>query len=185
MRFRELPLAGAHVVELERHTDDRGFNARTWCADEFAAAGLTSHIAQTNVIFNPRAGTLRGLHFQRPPYAESKLFRVTRGAIYDVIVDLRPESPTYLRWESVELRAGQHRMLFVPERFGQAFLTLEDDTEVTYQVSAPYTPDSAGGIRYDDPALGIEWPAEVRVISDKDRDWPDFDPAAAGIEAAA
>jgi len=184
MRFHELNLAGAHLVELEPYRDERGFNARTWCADEFAAQGLTSRMVQSNVIFNHARGTLRGLHFQRPPYAESKLFRVTRGAIHDVIVDLRPESPTYLRWEAVELRAGEPRMLFVPERFGQAFLTLEDATEVTYQVSAPYTAEAGDGIRYDDPALGIEWPEEVRVISEKDAGWPPFDPATAGIEPA-
>jgi dTDP-4-dehydrorhamnose 3,5-epimerase len=184
MRFHELPLAGAQLIELDRHEDDRGFNARLWCADEFAEAGLMGRLAQANVIFNHAAGTLRGLHFQRPPYAEAKLFRVTRGAIHDVIVDLRPDSPTYLRWESLELRAGDHRMLYVPERFGQAFLTLEDATEVTYFVSTPYTPDAGDGIRYDDPALGIEWPGEVRVISEKDASWPPFDPASAGIEAA-
>ena len=183
MRFRELPLAGAHIVELDLHEDDRGFNARTWCAGELAAAGLTAVLAQSNVIFNRSRGTLRGLHFQRPPYAEAKLFRVTRGAIWDVIVDLRPESPTYLRWESVELRAGEHRMLYVPERFGQGFITLEDETEVTYQVSAPYTPEAGDGIRYDDPVLGIEWPLDVRVISEKDRSWPPFDPAVAGVTA--
>jgi dTDP-4-dehydrorhamnose 3,5-epimerase len=183
MRFRELSLAGAYVVELELYEDERGFNARTWCADELAAHGLTAVMAQSNVIFNRSRGTLRGLHFQRPPYAEAKLFRVTRGAIWDVIVDLRPESPTYLRRESVELRAGEHRMLYVPERFGQGFVTLEDETEVTYQVSAPYTPEAGDGIRYDDPALGIEWPVEVRVISEKDRSWPAFDPAVAGVTA--
>lgn len=183
MRFRELSLAGAHVVELELHEDDRGFNARTWCADELAANGLTAVLAQSNVIFNRSRGTLRGLHFQRPPYAEAKLFRVTRGAIWDVIVDLRPESPTYLQSESLELRAGVHRMLYVPERFGQGFITLEDETEVTYQVSAPYTPEAGDGIRYDDPALAIEWPVDVRVISEKDRSWPPFDPALAGVRA--
>jgi dTDP-4-dehydrorhamnose 3,5-epimerase len=185
MKLEPTPLPGAHVVELERIEDERGWFARTYDADSLRAAGIDPTNVQSSVSFNTRAGTLRGMHFQEPPHAEDKLVRCTRGAIYDVIVDLRPESPTYLRWESVELRAGEHRMLFVPERFGQAFLTLEDDTEVTYQVSAPYTPDSADGIRYDDPALAIEWPMKVRVISEKDRGWPDFDPAAAGIQAPA
>jgi len=184
MEFTELGLAGAHIIDLERHEDHRGFNARTWSEDEFARRGLTSRIVQSNVIFNHERGTLRGFHFQRPPVAEAKLFRITRGAVFDVVVDLRPESPTYMDWEGVELRAGEHRLLYVPERFGQGFLTLEDATEVTYQVTAPYTPDAGEGIRYDDPALGIDWPAEIRVISEKDQSWPPFDPATGGIEAA-
>ncbi len=182
MIFTETKLAGAYLIDLERKEDHRGFNARAWDQREFERAGLTGRLVQQNVIFNHARGTLRGLHFQKPPYAETKLFRVTRGAMYDVIVDLRPESPTYLQWAGFELRADAHRLLYVPERFGQAFLTLEDNTELTYQVSEFYTPGHEGGIRFDDPALGIEWPAEVRVISDKDRSWPPFDPARAGLE---
>jgi len=185
MQIHTTPLPGSALVDLKLLEDDRGFFARAFCRQEFIDAGLEPLVEQANISFNHKAGTLRGFHYQLEPNAETKFIRCYRGAIWDVIVDLRPESPTYLRWESVELRAGEPRMLFVPERFGQAFLTLEDDTEVTYQVSAPYTPDAAGGIRYDDPALGVEWPMEVRVISERDRSWPDFDPAAAGIEAAA
>ena len=183
MLFSETPLSNAFVIDLEQKPDSRGFFARSFCAAEFEAHGLKPVVAQCNLSFNHRRGTLRGMHYQVPPAAEAKLVRCTRGAIYDVIVDLRPESPTYLRWESVELRAGEHRMLYVPERFGQGFITLEDETEVTYQVSAPYTPEAGDGIRYDDPALGIEWPLDVRVISEKDRSWPPFDPAVAGVSA--
>lgn len=182
MRFTETTLAGAYLIELEPKGDDRGYNARAWCRREFEEAGLNAELAQVNVIANHRRGTLRGMHFQRPPYAETKLFRVTRGALHDVIVDLRPESPTFMRWASFELRAGDGRLLYVPERFGQGFLTLEDHTELTYQVTEFYTPGHEGGFRYDDPALGIEWPDEVAVISDKDRSWPALDPAWAGLE---
>ena len=181
MRFHETKLKGAFLIELERKEDHRGFNARAWDQREFEQAGLTGRLVQQNVIANHQRGTLRGLHFQTPPFAETKLFRVTRGAMFDVIVDLRPESPTYLQWAGFELRADAYTLLYVPERFGQAFLTLEDDTELTYQVSAFYTPGHEGGIRYDDAALGIEWPAEPRVISEKDRSWPPFDPERAGL----
>lgn len=179
MRFVESPLAGAYTIELERREDERGFNARAWCAREFEAHGLTARLAQANIISNRRRGTLRGLHYQLPPHAESKLFRVTRGAIYDVIVDLRPESPTFEQWTSFELRADGYTMLYVPERFGQAFQTLEDDTELMYQTSAFYAPGYERGIRYNDPAFGFEWPLEVAVISEKDRSWPDYERAGA------
>lgn len=181
MIFKETKLPGAYLVELERKGDDRGFNARAWCRSEFEQAGLIDRVVQQNVIHNYKRGTLRGMHYQKPPFAETKLFRVTRGALYDVIVDLRPESPTYLQWASFELRADAYTMLYVPERFGQGFLTLEDDTELTYQVSAPYTPGHEGGFRHDDAAFGIEWPEEVRVISEKDRSWAPFDEATAGL----
>ena len=174
MRFVETGLSGAYLVELERREDDRGFNARTWCEREFRERGLTTRLAQANVIFNRTKGTLRGMHYQLPPHAESKLFRVTRGAIHDVIIDLRPESPTYEQWEAFELTADGYRMLYVPERFGQGFQTLEDDTELTYQVSESYAPESERGIRYDDPAFGIGWPLAVDVISEKDKSWPDY-----------
>lgn len=176
MKFKPLPLAGAYLIEQERYQDDRGFNARVWCAREFAEAGIPTDLAQVNVIYNARRGTLRGLHFQHPPFEETKLFRVTRGALYDVIVDLRRESPTFLQWTSVELRADEGTMLFVPARFGQGFQTLEDDTELTYQVGAPYTPEYGDGFRYDDPLFKIDWPMPPTVISDKDAGWPDFNP---------
>ncbi len=175
MRFHELPLAGAYVIDLEPVADDRGLNARLWCAREFAEVGLPTHVAQINLIRNHAAGTLRGFHYQRPPHAETKLFRVTHGAIFDVIVDLRPESATFGEWTSVELSADVDRMLFVPERFGQGFQTLADGTEVVYQVTEPFTPDAGAGFRYDDPVLGIEWPLAVSTISDKDRSWPALD----------
>ncbi len=174
MRFLPLPLAGAYVIELEPVRDHRGFNARAFCAREFEAQGLCPRFAQTNIIANGPRGTLRGMHWQAPPAAEVKLFRVTRGAIYDVVVDLRPGSPTYAEWTSVELHARDYRMLYVPEGFGQGFQTLEDETELTYQVSAFFTPEAGRGFRPDDPAFGIRWPLPVSAISDKDRSWPDF-----------
>jgi dTDP-4-dehydrorhamnose 3,5-epimerase len=172
MIFTETELPGAYLIDVERREDDRGFFARAWCRQEFEAHGLIARVAQANISYNRRKATLRGLHYQLPPFAEAKLVRCTRGAIYDVIVDLRVDSPTYLRWLGVELTADQHRMLYVPEGFAHGFLTLEDHTEVTYQVSQFYTPAAERGIRYDDPALGIRWPLEVQVISEKDRSWP-------------
>ncbi|WP_112322083.1 dTDP-4-dehydrorhamnose 3,5-epimerase family protein [Oceanibium sediminis] len=176
MKFTPLPLEGAYLVEQERIADDRGYNARVWCAREFREAGLPTDLAQVNVIANKTRGTLRGLHFQHKPFEETKLFRVTRGAMYDVIVDLRPASPTFLQWTSVELRADTGTMLFVPACFGQGFQTLEDDTELTYQVSAPYSPDHGDGFRHDDPLFAIDWPMPPTVISEKDASWPDFNP---------
>lgn len=174
MIFTETELPGAYLIDIEAREDERGFNARLWCAREFAELGLETCVVQANTIFNRRRGTLRGLHYQSPPHAEAKLFRCLRGAIYDVIVDLRPESPTYRRWLGVELDAASRRMLYVPPRFAQGFVTLEDSTEVTYQVSEYYAPDYERGIRYDDPAFCISWPTEAAVISPKDRSWPDF-----------
>ena len=178
--FKETKLPGAYLVELEPHRDERGFNARAWCRRELADAGIETDMVQANVLLNPRAGTLRGLHFQRPPHAEAKLVRVTHGAIYDVIVDLRAESPTYGEWAGFELRRRPYRALYVPERCAHGLLTLEDDTDDTYLDSAYDTPGHEGGVRFDDPGLGIEWPAEVRVVSDKDRSWPDLDLTGAG-----
>jgi dTDP-4-dehydrorhamnose 3,5-epimerase len=177
MRFTETELAGAFVIDLERREDDRGFFARAWCEEEFAAQGLDTRVSQCNVSFNERRGTLRGLHYQVPPHAEVKIIRCTSGAVYDVIVDLRPESQTYTRWIGVELTADNRRMLYVPEGFAHGYVTLEDETETYYQVSAPYAPEAERGARWDDPAFGIEWPeAEQLVISEKDRNWPDFRP---------
>jgi dTDP-4-dehydrorhamnose 3,5-epimerase len=172
--FHPLKLKGAYLVELERIHDERGFNARAWCAREFAAQGLVAPPRQVNIIANRLKGTLRGMHWQDPPLSESKLFRVTRGAIYDVIVDLRAESATYGEWLGVELAADDYAMLYVPERFAQGFQTLADDTELTYQVTEYYSPECGRGFRWDDPAFKIPWPLEVTVISEKDRSWPDF-----------
>jgi dTDP-4-dehydrorhamnose 3,5-epimerase len=172
MIFRETGLAGAYLIDLERHVDDRGFFARAWCRDEFAAHGLAMDIVQSNVSFSPVAGTLRGLHYQRPPHWEAKLVQCVRGAIYDVIVDLRPESRTYRRWFAVELTADARQMLYVPERFAHGFQTLKPDTEVSYMMSAAYVPEAGCGIRYDDPELGIEWPLPVSRIGARDRSWP-------------
>jgi dTDP-4-dehydrorhamnose 3,5-epimerase len=174
MRFTPTELAGAYVIDIEPRADDRGFFARTWCQNEFAQHGLVATIAQANMSYNHKRGTLRGMHFQRAPHAEVKIIRCTRGALYDVIIDLRPESPSYKRWIGVELSAANYRMLYVPEGFGHGFQTLEDDTEVAYNVSQFYTPGAEGGVRYNDPAFGIEWPLPVSVISEKDAAWPDF-----------
>ncbi len=174
MIFEETALPGACTIDIEKREDARGFFARGWCQREFADHGLASNLVQVNISCNKRAGTLRGMHWQTVPAAETKLVRCTRGAIYDVIVDLRPDSPTYRQWIGVELTAGNYRMLYVPEQFAHGFQTLEDDTEVTYQVSAFYTPEAERGARYNDPAFGITWPLPAEVISDKDRTWPDY-----------
>jgi dTDP-4-dehydrorhamnose 3,5-epimerase len=174
LRFIETGLPGAYLIELERREDHRGFNARTWCEREFAQHGLTSRPAQANLIFNQTKGTLRGMHYQLPPHAESKLFRVTRGAIHDVIIDLRPSSPTYEQWRSFELAADDYTMLYVPENFAQGFQTLDDDTELVYQVSEFYAPEYERGLRHDDPAFAIDWPLEVQTMSVKDKEWPDY-----------
>src|SRR4051794_38192684 len=172
MQFTETRLKGAYVVDLERREDSRGFFARAFCQKEFVALGLKSVIAQANVAYNIKKGTVRGMHFQFPPAAETKLVRCTRGAILDIIVDLRPESSTYLDHVSVELTADNHRALYVPERFAHGYQVLEDETETSYQVGEFYTPQSEGGLRYDDPALGLTWPLPVTEMSDKDRVWP-------------
>ncbi|HXG50487.1 MAG TPA: dTDP-4-dehydrorhamnose 3,5-epimerase [candidate division Zixibacteria bacterium] len=174
MLFKEVGLKGAYLIELEPFRDDRGFFARSWCRREFEAQGLEGRFVQANVSFNKQRGTLRGMHYQAAPYAEVKLVRCTRGAIYDVIIDLRPESESFGKWMGFELTADNYRMVYVPEGFAHGFETLEDSTEVTYQVSEFYNPSSEGGIRYDDPAFGIRWPEEVRVISRKDMAWPDY-----------
>jgi dTDP-4-dehydrorhamnose 3,5-epimerase len=174
MRFTETKLKGAFIVEIEKLTDVRGFFARCWCAKEFEARGLNSRVVQTNLSFNRKKATLRGMHYQIAPHQESKLIRCTRGAIYDVIIDLRPASPTYKQWTGVELTAGNYTLFFIPEDFAHGFITLADNTEITYQVSQFYAPGSEKGIRYDDPTFDIQWPLEVRVISDKDSNWPDF-----------
>lgn len=175
MRFTSTTLHGVTMVELDERVDDRGFFARSYCPEEFAAAGITHVVAQENVSFNHRAGTCRGIHFQTPPHAEAKLVRCTAGAVFDVAVDLRPESPTFGAWFGAELTASNRRALYVPPRCGHAYLTLVDDTEVTYQVSAAYAPGSEGGLPPTDPTLSIEWPFVPMVLSDKDRAWAPFD----------
>jgi len=172
MIFTETPLPGAFLVDLEPRGDDRGFFARSFCAREFEDHGLKPVIAQANLSWNHIKGTMRGLHYQAPPAAETKLVRCTAGAIWDVIVDIRPGSPTHGRHFGVELTAGNRRALYVPEMFAHGYLTLTDGAEVTYSVGEFYTPGVEGGYRWDDPALGIDWPIPVEVISEKDAAWP-------------
>lgn len=172
MNFTGTPLAGAFVIDPQRREDARGWFARTYCAREFEAHGLPTHMVQTNMSLTKKKGTLRGMHYQKDPDAEDKLVRCVQGAIFDAIVDLRPQSPTYCRWFGAELSADNGRMLLVPKGFAHGFVTLTDDAAVTYQVSAYYSPQSEGGARFDDPAFGIEWPVPVLDMSDKDRNWP-------------
>jgi dTDP-4-dehydrorhamnose 3,5-epimerase len=174
MRFAPTNLEGVLIVDLEPHADERGFFARSFCADEFAARGLRTDVLQCNVSFNRRRGTLRGMHFQVAPRAEAKLVRCTRGLLLDVVVDLRPDSPTYCRWAAVELGgdAARHRALYVPEGFAHGFQTLEDDTEVFYQMFERYSAEHARGVRWDDPAFAIRWPLPDPILSDKDRSYP-------------
>jgi len=172
MIFTETELAGAFIIDLERREDDRGFFARMFCQNEFSEHGLKPVIAQANVGSNRRRGTLRGMHFQFPPSAETKYVRVTRGAVLDVIVDLRPESPTYLRHVAVELSAETGRGIYIPERFAHGYQALADDTETTYMVGEFYAPQDEGGLAHDDPRLGIDWPLPVSEISPKDAAWP-------------
>jgi dTDP-4-dehydrorhamnose 3,5-epimerase len=174
MLFHETELNGAFVIELEKRADERGFFARSWCQREFEQHGLVAHVVQANISLNIHKGTLRGMHYQAAPYEETKLVRCTRGAIYDVIVDLRSKSPTYRKWIGVELTAENYKMLFVPEGFAHGFQTLVDDTEVIYQVTQFYTPGAERGARWSDPAFGIKWPLPVEVISKKDSEWAEF-----------
>jgi dTDP-4-dehydrorhamnose 3,5-epimerase len=174
MRFTSTPLTGAYLVEIAKIGDERGFFGRSWCRREMAEHGLDGEIAQVNTSFSRARGTLRGLHFQIAPHRESKLVRCTRGAIFDVIVDLRPESPTFRQWFGAELTADNHIALYSPKGFAQGFITLQDDTEITYFASDPYAPGKDRGVRWNDPQFGIQWPLQPVVISDKDREWPDF-----------
>lgn len=174
MIFKDTKLEGARVIELEKRGDERGFFARSWCKGEFEAHGLNAVLKQANIAFNIKKGTLRGLHYQEKPFAEAKLIRCTRGSAYDVIVDLRPDSATYKEWLGVELTQDNYKMVYVPEGFAHGYLTLEDSTEMCYSVSQFYSPGSELGVRYDDRTFGIEWPIDIRVISDKDRGWSDY-----------
>lgn len=174
MKFIDTRFSGLCLIEPERLADDRGFFARTWCQREFSEHGLNPDLFQCNISFNKRRGTLRGMHHQAAPHAEAKLVRCTAGAIYDVVIDLRPESKTNKQWYAVELTAQNRKMLFIPEGFSHGFMTLADNTEVFYQMSTFYEPTCARGVRYNDPAFGIKWPLAVDVISDKDMQYPDF-----------
>jgi len=171
MKFIETKLQGAFIIELEERADARGFFARTFCAHEFEDHGLKPAVAQCNMSYNYKKGTMRGMHYQIAPATETKLVRCTHGAVYDAIVDLRPDSPTYLQHIGVELTADNRRALYVPEMFAHGYLTLTDDAEVFYQVSEFYTPGTERGLRHDDPALNIEWPVAIEVISEKDAAW--------------
>lgn len=175
MIFKETGLKGAFTVDLQRHEDDRGFFARTYCQREFRDHGLDPTIAQANIAHNARKGTLRGMHFQFPPAAETKFVRCIRGGILDIIVDARPESPTYLQHVAVELTADNGRALYIPTRFAHGYQVLEDDTETLYQMGEFYAPALESGLRYDDPRLGIEWPLPVAEISEKDSNWKFLD----------
>jgi dTDP-4-dehydrorhamnose 3,5-epimerase len=172
--FREAPLAGAWIIEPERSEDERGFFARTWDGQEFAQRGLNPNLAQCSISYNHRKGTLRGLHYQAEPYAEAKLVRCTAGAIYDVIVDLRSSATTFKQYYAVELSAGNRLALYVPEGFAHGFLTLEDGSEIFYQISTPFVAGAGRGVRWNDPAFEIHWPGKVAVISERDRIYPDF-----------
>jgi dTDP-4-dehydrorhamnose 3,5-epimerase len=175
VRFTQTAVAGAYLVDIDPFSDDRGLFARIYCASEFEAHGLEPAVVQSNLSVNRLAGTLRGLHYQTAPAEETKLVRCVRGALFDVVVDLRPDSPTYRRWAGAELSADNRRALFVPRGCAHGFQTLLDDTEAIYDVSAAYAPEHEAGAHYADPAFGIEWPLPVSSISDKDRSWPLLD----------
>ncbi len=174
MIFTETKLQGAFIVEPERLEDERGFFARTWCKREFAAQELDTRLVQCNVSINKKRGTLRGMHHQVAPHEEAKLVRCTMGSIYDVIIDLRPDSPTFKDWLSIELTAENRKMIYIPVGFSHGFMTLKDNTEVFYQMSEFYAPECARGIRWNDPAFDIAWPEDVKVISKRDKEYPDF-----------
>lgn len=175
MTFHETKLAGVFEIHLEPRTDDRGFFARSWCQEEFQSHGLNSRLAQCSVSFNTRKGTLRGMHYQAAPFPEAKVVRCTQGAIYDVVVDLRPQSPTFKDWIGVNLTAANRYMLYVPEGCAHGFLTLEDETEILYQISEFYRAELSQGVRWNDPAFQIIWPAKVETISERDRTYPNFE----------
>lgn len=174
MIFNKTKIEGVYTIDIEKREDDRGYFARCFCQKEFEEVGLKSNTVQHNLSHNYKKGTLRGMHFQVDPYQEVKIIRCTKGAIWDVIVDLRKNSPTYKQWVGVELSEENHRMFYVPEDFAHGYITLTEETEVHYLVTQFYQPNSEGGLRYNDPAFGIEWPTAVECISDKDKNWPDF-----------
>jgi len=182
MIFTETKLAGAFLVSIKELTDDRGFFGRSWCKKEMEDHGLNGNVVQSNTSFSKKKGTIRGMHYQRHPFEETKLIRCTKGAIFDVIVDLRPDSPTFLQWFGAELTEENHKMVYVPENFAHGFITLEDDSEVTYLVTEYYTPGAEAGIRYNDPMLNIDWPTQATVVSEKDQSHPDFDESVLSLD---
>jgi dTDP-4-dehydrorhamnose 3,5-epimerase len=174
VNFKETQLKDVYLVELDRIEDERGFFARTWCVREFEEHGLNPNLVQCDVSFNKKKGTLRGMHYQAAPHEEAKLVRCIRGALYDVVIDLRPDAPTFKQWFGVELTAENRRALYIPEGFAHGFQTLKDDSEVHYQMSEFHHPESARGVRYDDPAFGIAWPSSHITISPKDKSFPPY-----------
>ena len=174
MKFTETALPGAYILEIELLRDERGFFARTWCREEFQAIGLSTVVQQNSISFNQKRGTLRGMHYQAPPKEEVKLVRCTRGAIYDVILDLRTDSSTFCRWCALELTADNGKMVYVPAGFAHGFQTLADESEVSYQISEAFRPELARGVRWNDPAFQIEWPIPDPILSVRDRGFPDF-----------
>jgi dTDP-4-dehydrorhamnose 3,5-epimerase len=174
MIFTELELKGAFLVEVKKMEDERGFFGRAWCQNEFTDHGLNPNFVQLNTSFSRKKGTIRGMHYQVDPYQEVKFIRCTRGRIWDVIIDLRPESPTFMKWTGNELTADNYRMVYVPENFAHGFITLEDNSEVYYPVSQVYTPGAERGLRYNDPLFKIKWPIDVTMVSDKDKNHEDF-----------
>jgi dTDP-4-dehydrorhamnose 3,5-epimerase len=176
LRFTELSLQGAYLVEIEPRADERGFFARTFCEDEFAAAGLVSRFPQASVSYNARRGTVRGMHFQAPPHEETKLVRCLAGAVHDVIVDLRPASPTYRRSVGLELSAQNRSALYIPRGFAHGFQSLADDSELLYMIDVNYVADAARGVRWNDPFIDVSWPDPIEVIADRDNSFPDWQP---------
>ncbi len=175
MKFSEMRLDGVYLIEMEPVTDERGFFARTWCQREFKEHGLNPQLVQCSVSFNTLRGTVRGMHYQDEPHAETKVVRCTRGALFDALIDLRPNSPSFRQWIGVELTADNRRMLYVPPGIAHGFQTLEDNTEVAYQISEFHHPECAKGVRWDDPAFGLTWPEPVRIIAPRDQRYPDFE----------
>ena len=182
MKFNPTPLDGAYIIDLDRLGDERGFFARVFCTEEFSKAGLIDSFVQINNSLTRDKGTLRGMHYQLPPAAEVKVVRCIQGALYDVILDLRPDSPTFGKWFGETLTADNRRMMYAPKGFAHGFITLEADTEAFYLAGAAYAPEQERGIRYNDPRFAIEWPIEPAVVSDKDNGWPDYDPQWHGVE---
>jgi dTDP-4-dehydrorhamnose 3,5-epimerase len=177
MKFTETPLAGAYIIDLEKHGDERGYFARSWCQREFREHGLDDRLVQCNLSFNIRRGTLRGMHFQAHPYSEAKVVRCVRGSLYDVMIDLRPDSATFLDWAGFELTPENGTSLYIPRGFAHGFQTLEDNTEILYQMTEFYAPEYARGVRWNDPLFNIVWPGAVLTIAARDNGYPDADPA--------
>jgi dTDP-4-dehydrorhamnose 3,5-epimerase len=174
MHFTPTNIRNAFIIEIEKHSDERGFFSRAWCTREFEARNLNPSLVQANVVMSNKRGTLRGLHYQRAPWEEAKAFRCIKGSVFDVILDLRRDSPSYMQWLGVELHADEYRMLYVPEGCAHGYQALTDEAVALYHVSQFYSPESERGVRFDDPAFGVKWPIEPPIISQKDRSWPDY-----------